>query len=97
MGKEGEVIKPSKQEAEVLGETIKFRKEYLELLENRQDCNHSFKYSYGDNTSTTGPTGIWKHCDNCDYHVLVGHRGERKDVFYKIKVKPKFIGKRYHP
>lgn len=65
---------------------IEDRIKYLEIDLKRYKkilgCDHVFFISEGDNISTTGPTGLYKQCEKCDYKEGVGYKGENGDVFY---------------
>ena len=37
---------------------------------------------YGDDISTTGPTGIYEKCRKCGKQELIGHSGRHGDVLY---------------
>lgn len=87
----------SREKAEKLIMEIALTEKKLFGLKEELACDHVFEYSYGDNISTTGPTGIWKHCFQCAYSELVGHRGRKDDVIYNGGEVPEKIGSRYHP
>ena len=49
-----------------------------------KSCKHDLQYSYGDNVSTTGPTGIFEYCTKCDRRKLVGESGAMGDRWYHL-------------
>ena len=72
----------SSTEKKDIEENIKAAKKEVDYYKSILDCTHIFAYNYGDDISTTGPTGIFKWCKNCSYRKIVGHSGATGNKWY---------------
>ena len=70
-------MKLSRNEQGKFKEEIESLTWQLAMFTKIRDCNHKFIYSYGEDLSVTGPTGIYKRCKNCEYKKAVGYRGAK--------------------
>lgn len=65
-----------------LEQKIEFQNKLLKALTEQNKCEHEINIVKGEDTSTTGPTGLYEDCHKCGYHKLVGHVGEKGPVIY---------------
>ncbi len=53
------------------------------IIEKCKKCDsRELSSGYGDNLSTTGPTGIWTTCKSCGWYIAIGFHGSKGDEFF---------------